>query len=114
FALGDLVVTDHRKRHVAFTDPFLSTELAAIIHKNDSQNLATLEDLAHLNEVRSRSKVAPIGYLTLANTSIQKMLSKSSDLVAIQLNEWIQNNPDKAFAHSNFEAIERVKNGRVA
>ena len=99
FAIADLTVTDFRKEYVLFTDPFMTTGLAILIHKNHSQGINSFANLADQTVVK---------YGVLSTGSTHLMFNQSTDPLISRMYQQMTQTPD-VFVDSLKEGIRRVK-----
>ncbi|XP_054161191.1 glutamate receptor ionotropic, kainate glr-3-like [Oppia nitens] len=52
FAVADLTINDERRAFVNFTEPFMTTSLAAIVHRKHADHILSFVDLYHQSEVK--------------------------------------------------------------
>ena len=96
--MADLTVTEERRQFVDFTEPFTLTEIAAIIHKNYSQEVQTFSDLYYQTDVT---------YGMIVGGSTNAYFQESKNPIIRKMYAFIQQNPG-VLVRSTEEGIRRA------
>jgi len=108
FALADITVTDWRKAHVDFTEPFIEDELAVLIRKSDAGDMKNIEDLVRHNE--GKKKEVLIGFLVRENSRTDEILRNTKEPMGKKIFDWIEANKETSRVKTYEDGKKEVKN----
>lgn len=113
FAIADLTITDQRKQAVDFTEPFMTSHLAALVRSKDAQGYCTLGDLVRASFALPADSPQRFAFSTITNGAINSALRHTRNPVGMQISRWIEEHPTYQ-VRSYSEGHERAEAGLFA
>lgn len=113
FAIADLTETDQRKEYVQFSEPMITSQLAALIRRDIAKDFTKLEDIVAYNDVQLRDAKPDnqIGFGAVGHGATIYKLNNSEDPNAKKMAAWIVAHPEDKLK-SRQAGVQRVIEGR--
>ena len=97
-AISDITITDDRKNFVAFTEPFMMNQLAALVKASDATGLTTLEDLVKKNLLAAKADPPGVvlSFAVVNNGATQNRINQTTDEISVAIRENLAANAGSA------------------
>ncbi len=102
--MADLTVTDERRRFVDFTEPYMKSRIAALIHKSNVGNMQTFGDLLDQTEVK---------YGLIYGSHTSRYFQESQKHIIRKMYSFMVQNPE-VLVQSYSNGIQRVNTTKYA